>query len=111
MYTVCKTLEVSASHSLRLDYSSPCQEPHGHNWKIKVWCRGDVLNSNGMLIDFSQIKEIVHGTMDHKNLDDVFDFNPTAENIAEWIVKNVPTCYMAEVWESEKNYACFDLRR
>ena len=34
--------------------------------------------------------------------------NPTAENIARWIVDTVPCCYKAEVWESRDNMACYE---
>ena len=36
MFTVTKRLEVSASHQLKLDYPSKCQNLHGHNWIITV---------------------------------------------------------------------------
>ena len=112
MYYIKKRLEVSASHRLELDYESPCQNIHGHNWIIYVYCKmadQEVESSkNGMVIDFKKIKEIVHGTMDHKFLNDVFPFNPTAENIARWIVFSVPYCYKAKVIESESNEAIYE---
>lgn len=109
MYTIKKTLEVAASHNLKLDYESPCGNLHGHNWIITVWCRNEELNSNGMVIDFKKIKEIVHGTMDHKFLNDVFDFNPTAENIAKWIFDNIPLCFRVDVEESSNNTATYEI--
>ena len=39
MFTVTKRLEVSASHQLKLDYPSKCQNLHGHNWIITVHAR------------------------------------------------------------------------
>lgn len=47
--------------------------------------------------------------MDHQNLNDVFDFNPTAENIAKWICDTVPNCVRAEVQESEGNVAIYEV--
>jgi 6-pyruvoyltetrahydropterin/6-carboxytetrahydropterin synthase len=105
MFKVKKTFEISASHCLNLDYDSPCTQTHGHNWKITVCCQSEILNKNGMVIDFSEIKRLIHKYIDHKHLNDVFLFNPTAENIAEWIVKTVPYCYKATVQESENNIA------
>ena len=46
--------------------------------------------------------------MDHKNLNDMFDFNPTAENIARWICDNVPFCYRVEVEENFGNTAIYE---
>jgi len=108
MFITCKTLEVAGSHSLKLDYGSPCQRVHGHNWIIKVWCRSESVDKNGMVVDFSKVKKIVHGTLDHENINEVVDFNPTAENIAYWIVQAVPFCFKAEIWESRDNYACYE---
>jgi len=109
MFKISKTFDVSASHSLNLDYLSPCMNLHGHNWKITVFCKSAGLNNNGMVVDFSEIKKIVHAKMDHVNLNDVFDFNPTAENIARWITENVPYCYRTIVQESENNMAEYEI--
>ncbi len=57
MFTVTKRLEVSASHQLKLDYPSKCQNLHGHNWIITVHARSEELDHNGMVIDFTIIKE------------------------------------------------------
>ena len=82
MYFVRKTFEFSAAHRLDLDYESRCTQLHGHNWVV---------------------------TVDHKVLNDVLDFNPTAENIARWIVETVPHCRRAEVRESEGNTAAYEV--
>ena len=82
MYRVKKRLEVSAAHQLKLDYPSKCTQLHGHNWIIDVYLESETLDSNGMVLDFTKIKELVKDKLDHKILNDVLDFNPTAENIA-----------------------------
>ena len=108
MYTVSKRLEVSASHQLQLDYPSKCQNLHGHNWIITVYCRSEELNQEGMVTDFSLVKNIVQDQLDHKVLNDVLPFNPTAENIACWICSQVPNCFKVEVQESEGNIAIYE---
>lgn len=108
MYFVRKTFEFSAAHSLELNYTSPCRNLHGHNWKVTVECRSHELNENGMVTDFSDIKRRVLDIVDHKKLNDVLDFNPTAENIARWIVETIPNCYRAEVEESQGNWAAYE---
>ena len=55
MYYVKKTLEISSCHQLYLDYESKCENLHGHNWMINIYCRAKELDSNGMVCDFTQI--------------------------------------------------------
>lgn len=108
MYYIEKTFEVSASHSLALSYESKCSRLHGHNWKIKVCCKAAQLNADGMVVDFTLVKQKVMGVLDHANLNEVLPFNPTAENIAHWIATQVPHCYRVEVQESEGNTAVYE---
>lgn len=108
MYYVKKRFEISASHKLNLSYESKCTKIHGHNWIITVECKSQELNSDGMVTDFTHIKQIVMEKLDHSMLNEVLDFNPTAENIAKWIVDNVPNCWRCEVQESEGNLAAYE---
>ncbi len=108
MYFLKKRLEVSAAHRLTLNYDSKCKNLHGHNWIITVECRSHELDENGMVTDFTLIKELVLKKLDHTVLNDVFDFNPTAENIARWVVENVPNCFRCEVQESEGNAVTYE---
>jgi len=64
MYTVIKRMEISASHSLRLSYPSKCENLHGHNWMITVYCRSKELNADGMVVDFSHIKRSVKSLLE-----------------------------------------------
>ena len=61
-----------------------------------------------MVVDFILIKKLVKDKMDHQNLNDVFNFNPTAKNIAKWIVETVPLCFKAIVKETENNEAIYE---
>ena len=108
MYTVIKRMEISASHSLTLSYKSKCGQTHGHNWIVTVYCRSKELNEDGMVVDFSRIKDLVEGRLDHRNLNDVLPFNPTAENIARYVCDSVPCCFKVEVRESEGNLVVYE---
>ena len=110
MYRVSKKMEISAAHKLCLDYASKCQNIHGHNWQITVFCRSNQLNENGMVFDFTHLKAKIHNALDHKFLNDILPCNPTAENIARWIADTIgPKCYRVEVQESEGNIAVYEV--
>lgn len=109
MYYVKKKIEVSAAHRLCLSYPSKCTQLHGHNWILTVECKAEELNADGMVVDFTHVKKLILDTMDHRVLNDVSPFNPTAENIARWVVENVPHCYRCEVQESEGNTAAYEI--
>ena len=108
MYYVKKRFEISAAHRLDLSYESKCTHVHGHNWIITVECRSKELNKEGMVTDFTHIKQIVKERLDHSIINDVIEMNPTAENIAKWIVDNVENCWRCEVQESEGNSAAYE---
>jgi len=108
MYYVEKSLEISAAHHLTLSHGSKCEEQHGHNWHITVYCKSAELDADGMVTDFTEIKRIVKSRLDHKDLNNVLPFNPSAENIARWITDTVPNCYKARVQESTGNVATYE---
>ncbi|MBQ7192130.1 MAG: 6-carboxytetrahydropterin synthase [Paludibacteraceae bacterium] len=109
MYYVEKHIEISAAHRLDLPYESKCTRMHGHNWLITVYCKAEQLDENGMVTDFSLIKQVVQEKLDHQVLNDIIPGNPTAENIAFRICQNVPNCYKVSVQESEGNIAIYEV--
>lgn len=120
MFTIRKTLEICGSHQLKLNYKSPCQNLHGHNWLVTVYLKAKSLDDNGMVIDFKKIKQAVHDRFDHKHINDLVEFNPTAENMAMFIgailntdhtvadVERGLRCYKVEVEETNNNIACWE---
>lgn len=101
-------MEIAGCHHLNLSYESKCENLHGHNWIVTVSCKAEKLNADGMVIDFKHVKNKIHSYLDHGNFNDLLPFNPTAENIARWIVEQIPTCYKATVQESEGNIATYE---
>lgn len=109
MYYITKRLEISAAHSLELSYPSKCTQLHGHNWIITIYCKAKELNQDGMVTDFTHIKEKIKEKLDHTILNESLPgINPTAENIAYWVCQQIEHCYRVDVQESEGNTATYE---
>jgi 6-pyruvoyltetrahydropterin/6-carboxytetrahydropterin synthase len=89
MYEVTVEDSFAAGHYLR-DYKGKCENPHGHNYKVRVTLAGPTLDKAGLLLDFKDLKEVmkhVIDRLDHQMLNDIEPFkvlNPSAENIAKY---------------------------
>lgn len=108
MFYIKKSMEISAAHKLNLSYESKCQNLHGHNWHVTIYCKVKELNKDGMVCDFTHIKKAIHEKLDHQYLNDILPFNPTAENMARWMCEQIPTCYKVSVQESDGNIATYE---
>jgi 6-pyruvoyltetrahydropterin/6-carboxytetrahydropterin synthase len=108
MYYLKKKMEVAGAHHLNLDYSSKCSNIHGHNWVVTIYCKSEILDKNGMIVDFTSIKNIVN-QLDHQNINNVVGMNPTAENLARWLCEQIPYCYRIDISETENNEASYVL--
>jgi 6-pyruvoyltetrahydropterin/6-carboxytetrahydropterin synthase len=93
MYSVRVEGDFAAAHFLS-HYHGKCEKLHGHNYRVRLWARGDALDEGGMLTDFGVLKkalrEVLAG-LDHSNLNDTPAFNndPSAERIAKYIFDHV----------------------
>ena len=81
--------DFAAAHFLS-NYHGKCENLHGHNYRVRLWVRGNDLDEGGMLVDFGQLKKILReitARLDHKNLNDfpMFKNDPSAERIAQYI--------------------------
>lgn len=86
MYTIKKRFDFSASHVLAcLAPEHPCSRMHGHNYQIILELKSDSLNEAGFVKDYRELdmfKQWVDTELDHRHLNDVFEVNPSAENMA-----------------------------
>ena len=103
MYTVTIKTEFSAAHIIR-GYNGPCSRPHGHNWKVKVKAKTEVLDNLGMSVDFYVLQkktEEVIAKFDHRDLNTIPPFdttmNPTSENIARFIYNELKKLLPSQV--------------
>lgn len=100
--------DISCGHRV-VGHETKCKYLHGHNYRFHFRMEADELDSLGMVVDFGVIKsklcEWLENNFDHKTLiwendpkleqlmeifpSSIFitPFNPTAENIAEYMVQ------------------------
>ena len=96
------------------------EELHGHTWEAEVFISTNKKLQNGISVDFldarKKFDELILN-LDHVCLNELSYFkenNPTAENIAFYIFKNLKNSipknsFISEnrVWEGPKNYASY----
>jgi 6-pyruvoyltetrahydropterin/6-carboxytetrahydropterin synthase len=107
---VAREFTFDAAHFIVDEKGSPCEEPHGHTYKLRVVVEGAV-RDDGMVVDFREIKRVVNEkvmpSLDHKDLNKLLD-NPTAENIAQWILNTLKpelNVVSVRVWEGSGKWA------
>jgi 6-pyruvoyltetrahydropterin/6-carboxytetrahydropterin synthase len=122
MFQVSVDETFSAGHALR-GYKGKCENPHGHNYKVRITLEGSGLDSTGLLYDFTDLKRVIReivGGVDHKFLNDQAPFdviNPSAENLAKFFydetsrqMKNAPgdaKITAVTVWETDTTAATY----
>jgi 6-pyruvoyltetrahydropterin/6-carboxytetrahydropterin synthase len=90
MYEVTVEADFSSGHYLR-NYKGKCENPHGHNYKVRVTLVGSELDEAGLLLDFKLLKQVLRPVVDridHQMLNDIEPFielNPSAENLAKYL--------------------------
>ena len=89
MFQVTVEDTFAAGHYLR-NYRGKCENPHGHNYKVRVTLWGEELDRAGLLLDFKDLKDVMRDTvdrLDHQMINDLEPFtvlNPSAENLARY---------------------------
>lgn len=108
--TVERYHDISMGHRV-VGHEAKCRHLHGHNYRIHFTCTADGLDELGRIIDFGIIKQLLcewlEREWDHKMMiweqdpylrsllaicqQDIIivPFNPTAEQMAEYLVKVV----------------------
>lgn len=122
MFEVFVEETFAAGHALR-GYKGKCENPHGHNYRVRITLTGPDLDHIGLLYDFVHLKKVVNEVIkgvDHKFLNDQAPFdvlNPSAENIAKYFydetVKQLPAAANGAriacitVWETDTTAATY----
>jgi 6-pyruvoyltetrahydropterin/6-carboxytetrahydropterin synthase len=131
VFRVTREIDFCYGHRL-LNYDGKCKYLHGHNGRAVIAIEAARLDERGMVLDFSDIKNVVSRwideNLDHRMLlhrDDpavsvlrelgepvfLLDMNPTAENIAKLIFdftasKGFPIVE-ARLWETPRCFATY----
>ena len=123
MFEVTVEAGFSSGHYLR-NYCGKCENPHGHNYKVRVTLAGAELDSTGLLLDFKLLKQVMRPAIDridHQMLNDLEPFtrlNPSAENLARYFYQetNVQLAGMTQgrvrvkdctIWETDTTTATY----
>lgn len=115
MFTITKRFDFCASHQLQgLPPDHQCGRPHGHNYTVHVTLMDNDLDEVGFIRDYGQldsIKQYLDKYVEHRCLNDVYEFNPTAENLAKYfytIFKGMfKQVFMVKVKETDKTEATY----
>ena len=89
MFEVTVEDSFAAGHYLR-NYKGKCENPHGHNYRVRVTLAGSELDRAGLLLDFKDLREVLRQVidrLDHQMINDLEPFtrvNPSAENLAKY---------------------------
>jgi 6-pyruvoyltetrahydropterin/6-carboxytetrahydropterin synthase len=114
-YQLKVVTDFASAHTLR-DYPGACSRMHGHNWKVELEAVATQLDDIGMGVDFKVMKQAareVSAELDHQYLNELEPFkeiNPTAENIAAYMYKEISVRINSEtikvtaltLWETER---------
>jgi len=120
VWTIYREVKVSSAHQILSEgYQGKCKNLHGHNYRIQVWAKSKFLNEHGMVLDFTEIKNIIN-QFDHIMINEKFKeyddlrITPTAENISKtiWymlstsgVPEGVAVQFKIRVWETDTSYA------
>lgn len=109
---VSKDFRFEAAHQLTLvPAGHQCARLHGHSYLVRVECCGEIDPSRGWVVDYADISAATMPlieSLDHRFLNDVFEFETTAELLAFWFFerlrKSLPSLARVGVQETASTW-------
>jgi len=112
-----RTFSFEASHRLdHLGVEHPCYNLHGHSYRVEIEVYGEVDETTGFLIDYSEIAKIVRSIvkrLDHTHLNDVEGLPLTStEHIGRWLWERIqpelPILSRITIYETDSSKCVFE---
>lgn len=117
-FKLWKDFTFESAHQLtKVPSGHQCGRLHGHSYKLRVHCQGKLNPERDWVLDYAEIAGVVRPIvqkLDHTFLNDLFDFETTAENLAFWIgneiAENLPELYSVELFETPTTSVVFEMQ-
>ena len=106
MYLVRIETTFDSGHRL-LDYDGKCAFPHGHTYRAEVFLESDILDAQGLVFDFTELKHRVKSWIDD-NWDHSFLLNSRDTEL----INGLATASKGRIYQfDEENPSCEVLSR
>lgn len=115
-----KDFNFSSAHYITHEEAGKCMNVHGHTYFVNLTIAGDELDKMGFLVNFSELKSLIHKRYDHQLLNDFEefkDYSPSTEQVAQTIYNivqasldkrdNQPKCVQVFVRETPTSYVVY----
>jgi 6-pyruvoyltetrahydropterin/6-carboxytetrahydropterin synthase len=123
-YELNKDMHFAAAHYVPHEGAGVCRNIHGHTYYANITIVGNELNDSGFLVNFQEIKNLIHKRFDHTLLNDDSLFNkedpsyfPTTEVVARtmWEImqetldklEHKPKCVQVFLRETPTSYVIY----
>lgn len=124
-YELNKDMQFAAAHYVPSEEAGKCRFVHGHTYFANLTIAGNELDDNGFLVNFAELKALIHDRFDHTLLNDNTNYFdnadpkrfPTTENVARTMHEivqsylnqrpNRPVCLQVFLRETPTSYVVY----
>ncbi|TDM14649.1 6-carboxytetrahydropterin synthase QueD [Macrococcus bovicus] len=115
-----KDMNFSSAHYIPDARAGACARIHGHTYFLNLTIAGNELDDLGFLVNFSELKKLIHARFDHQLLNELPEVEgliPSTEKMAELIytivqayldgLDNQPICLQVFLRETPTSYVVY----